>query len=80
MRLTKFYAVNHMPDSTQEKIKKAKTAPLNPRDVKVALAVKGWTQASLAQKIGKSLTATNLTINHNTFPEITKLIRRKLAL
>lgn len=67
-----------MTSQTQAKTENAQ--PLNPREVRVALAVKGWTQAKLAKEIGKSLTTINLTINHNTFPEVTKSIRRKLAL
>ena len=79
--LTKFYSVNQMPSATQEKKQPLPIEPaLNPREVKVALAIMGWTQARLAQEVGKSLTTINLAINHNTFPEVTKVIRRKLAL
>ena len=58
----------------------AKTKALDPFTVRLALLKKGWSQARLAKEISKSLTATNLTINHNTFPEINILIRKKLNL
>lgn len=64
-----------MSNQLQEKIK-----PLDPRKVKIALITLGWTQARLANEVEASLTATNLTINHNTFPKITTRIRKKLNL
>ena len=54
--------------------------PLDAREVKIQLVLKGWTQARLAKEIKKSLTTTNLTINHNTYPDVTPLIRKALKL
>lgn len=66
-----------MPSATQQK----KTPPpLDPRKVKVALAVKGWTQAELAKRVGRSITLVNLTINHNTSAFCNARIRKILAL
>lgn len=66
-----------MPSKTQAKTLEP---PLNPRDVRIALAQRGLTQASLAQRVGKSLTTVNLAINHNTYPKVTAKIRALLAL
>jgi hypothetical protein len=57
-----------------------KPRPLDPIKVRLALVTRGWTQASLATRIGKSLTAVNLTINHNTYPDVADLIRAELNL
>ena len=69
-----------MSDLKQEKTKPtpAEEPPLNIRDVKIRLATLGWTQSQLAKKVGSSLTSVNLSINHNTFPEVTKRIRQAL--
>lgn len=70
-----------MSNATQVKSKSNKDEPpLDPHKVKVALAIKGWTQSRLAQAAGCSLTTANLTINHNTFPAVTKRIRKILNL
>ena len=66
-----------MPSKTQAK---TSVPPLNPQAVRVALAQRGLTQASLAQRVGKSLTTVNLAINHNTYPKVTAKIRTLLAL
>jgi hypothetical protein len=57
-----------------------KPRPLIRRQVRLALAARDWTQAELAGRINKSLTAVNLTINHNTYPDVAALIRAELNL
>lgn len=57
-----------------------KPRPLDRTKVRLALVVRNWSQAELAGRIGKSLTAVNLTINHNTFPDVADLIRAELNL
>lgn len=54
--------------------------PLNKGAVRMALAGRDWSQANLANSIGKSLTAVNLTINHNMFSDVADLIRKELKL
>lgn len=54
--------------------------PLDPQEVRIALALRGWTQAALARRLGRSLTTVNLTINHHTFPRVAKAIRELLEL
>lgn len=57
-----------------------KPRPLAPKQVRLALAARDWTQADLAKAVGKSLTSVNLAINHNTYPAVTVEIRRVLQL
>ena len=54
--------------------------PLDKRDVKLALATRGWTQAALASRIGVSITSVNLAINHNSYPRVAAKIRKALSL
>lgn len=54
--------------------------PLDPLEVRVALAKRGWSQARLAKEVGKSLTTVNLAINHNSYPAVTAQIRELLNL
>jgi hypothetical protein len=68
-----------MSNPRQAKTPKQKPK-LSKQAVRVALVHRGWTQADLANAIGKSLTATNLAINHCTFPEIVTAIRKELRL
>lgn len=57
-----------------------KPAPLDKKEVRVALAKRGWTQAELANHIGVSLPSVSLTINHNTFPKVARKIRVALGM
>ena len=69
-----------MPKRTQAQ-KNLKPKPrLNKLNVRIALARRGWSQADLANAIGKSLTAVNLTINHGLFADVTELVRKELKL
>ena len=77
--LTKFCAANQMPTKPQAKSPGEKPT-LNKREVRLALFHRDWTQADLANKIGKSLTTTNLAINHGTFPDVVIAIREELSL
>lgn len=65
-----------MPRPRQHESEKA----LDRKAVRMGLAERGWPQAELARRIGKSLAAVNLTINHNTFPDVAARIRRALNL
>lgn len=58
----------------------AKNPPLDKRQVRVALAQRGWTQAQLAKRIGVSLASVSLTINHDSYPRVANKIRKALAL
>lgn len=58
----------------------AEIQPLDPQAVRLALVMKGWTQARLAKEVGKSLAAVNLAINHNSYPAVTEKIRTLLGL
>lgn len=69
-----------MPVAAQAKKKIKTKVPLSKAAVRVALAGRDWSQADLANSIGKSLTAVNLTINHNLFADVADLIRKKLNL
>lgn len=64
-----------MSNSTQ-----AKNPPLDRKDVRVALAQKGWTQAKLAKHIGVSIASVSLTINHDSYPRVASKIRKALSL
>lgn len=77
LRLTIYCALKQMPTRTQAK--KAKPR-LCKKSIRIALATRDWSQADLANAIGKSLTAVNLTINHGMFPDITDRIRKELGL
>ena len=66
-----------MPTTAQQKNKQE---PLDPIEVRVALARKGWTQGNLATALKTSITTINLTINHNTSDNFNKKIRQILAL
>lgn len=68
-----------MPTRPQAKTPDA-PLPLNKREVRLALLNRDWTQADLARRIGKSLTTTNLAINHGTFPDVVVAIRKELHL
>lgn len=57
-----------------------KPRPLDRKQVRIALASRDWTQAYLAQLVGKSLTTVNLTINHNTYPAVADKIRAVLSI
>ena len=69
-----------MPTKTQDKKGKAPKLRLSKRAVKLALLHLDWTQADLANALGKSLTAVNLSINYGTCPEVTEAIRKELSL
>jgi ribosome-binding protein aMBF1 (putative translation factor) len=65
--------------ATRAQAQKAKPQ-LCKKTVRLALAGRDWSQADLANAIGRSLTSVNLTINHGMFPEVTRLIRKELKL
>lgn len=69
-----------MPATAQAKKPKKPKQLLNKASVRLALAMRDWSQADLANRIGKSLTAVNLTINHNLFGDVADLIRKELKL
>ncbi len=69
-----------MPAAAQAKKKNKAKALLSKGAVRLALASRDWSQADLANSIGKSLTAVNLTINHNLFGDVADLIRKELKL
>ncbi|MFC5049219.1 hypothetical protein ACFPK9_01115 [Rubritalea spongiae] len=69
-----------MSHAAQEKTAPNPVTELNPKEVRIQLAVRGWTQSDLAKRVKASLTATNLSINHNTYPAITLRIREALEL
>lgn len=64
-----------MPSPTQDE-----KPGLDKKEVRVALAQRGWTQAKLAKKIGVSLASVSLTINHNSYPNVADKIRKALSL
>lgn len=66
--------------ATPRQAKSPAVKRLDKQKVRVALIMRGWSQAELAVAINRSLTAVNLTINHGTYPAIADQIRKELSL